>query len=467
MTKLNRYISILAASLLLILTSCEKLLEVPPPKARINSDAVFEDDITAQSAVRGIYVTMLDYDAFSSGTNTSVTALCGQSADELVDFPRYSPDAIQFDENDLRPENEYVRWLWTSMYKIIYQANAVLEGLETSQNVSTSVKAQLQGEALFIRAFTNFYLVNLFGKVPLVMGTDYEVNAKVTRTAIDVVYGQIEADLLAAQGLLKEAYPAIDDFRAPERVHPNKYAAHALLARVYLFRNEWAKAEVEATKVIEREDVYKLPENLDDVFLASSKEAIWQLKQSAEGYNTYEALYFVILYTPPYNVLHDDLYNAFTGNDQRLSHWIGDFTTETGVVHYPFKYKEANYNAPLTEYSVVMRLAEQFLIRAEARARQNNIDGAQEDLDEVRGRAGLNGTTAADMPSLLEAVEQERRLELFTEWGHRWLDLKRTSRATAVLSPLKPEWNAEDVLYPIPQSELNKNPYLKEQNAGY
>jgi hypothetical protein len=116
----------------------------------------------------------------------------------------------------------------------------------------------------------------------------------------------------------------------------------------------------------------------------------------------------------------------------------------------------------------VLRLAEQYLIRAEARANQNNIAGAVDDINVIRTRAGLPAVSqGVSKDQCLLAIEQERRIELFTEWGHRWFDLKRTNRADAVLSTLKsPNWQSADRLYPIPQSELETDVHLN-QNPGY
>ena len=116
---------------------------------------------------------------------------------------------------------------------------------------------------------------------------------------------------------------------------------------------------------------------------------------------------------------------------------------------------------------MVLRLAEQYLIRAEARAQQNNISGSQSDLNLIRNRAGLVNTAANDKTALLTAIEHERQVELFTEWGHRWLDLKRTNRADAVLGPIKaPNWQPTDMLYPIPQTQIANDPNV-HQNPGY
>ncbi|HCO85286.1 MAG TPA: RagB/SusD family nutrient uptake outer membrane protein, partial [Arenibacter sp.] len=123
-----------------------------------------------------------------------------------------------------------------------------------------------------------------------------------------------------------------------------------------------------------------------------------------------------------------------------------------------------------SEYSMVLRLAEQYLIRAESRAMQGNISGAIADVDVLRSRAGLDLINDIEpeinKEGLLNIISEERKLELFSEWGHRWFDLKRTGKASQVLMPLKPLWQETDVLFPIPQVELDKNQNL-HQNVGY
>ena len=135
------------------------------------------------------------------------------------------------------------------------------------------------------------------------------------------------------------------------------------------------------------------------------------------------------------------------------------------VYTYPTKYRSlaASANA---EYFTVLRLAEQYLIRAEARAQQNNVSGAREDLFAVRQRAGLGATPANNKDALLLAVERERRIELNSEMGHRWFDLKRTGRINTVLSTVKANWNAEAALYPVPADQRSRNGNLT-QNPGY
>jgi hypothetical protein len=159
---------------------------------------------------------------------------------------------------------------------------------------------------------------------------------------------------------------------------------------------------------------------------------------------------------------------AFEVNDKRRSNWIKSVIINGTEYHYPVKYRENTIATPRKEHNIVLRLAEQHLIRAEARAHLDQLPGAIDDINLVRNRAQLNNLhPALNASQCLAAIEQERRVEFFTEWGHRWLDLKRTNKATAVLAPVKNNnWQSTDQWYPIPFDEIRKNPNL-QQNDGY
>lgn len=445
----------------LLCLSCNKILEVTP-SSKITFEQTFSDDLTAISAIRGVYGDMLQYAHAFSGANQSMQALLGLSADELSETLN-TPILKQFENNALRANNEHIKNLWNSIYNTIYAANAVMNGIEQSESITENTKNSLKGEALFIRAFSHFYLVNIFGKVPIVITTDYAVNSQLSRQDTNVVYDQIITDLLEAEQLLN------DEYINGERVRPVKATATALLARVYLFTNNWVKAEQSATTVIE-DAKFSLVE-LADISLSNNGEAIWQLHSSSltENAATNEGIYF--LYPSYYNALRPEFIDAFETGDLRKIEWT---QVNSGFL-VPYKYRVSGSGGSRSEYSTVFRLAEPYLIRAEAKIQQDNIEGGVEDLNEIRSRArDENPGDLPDLPASLNktdallAVQQERKVELFTEWGHRWLDLKRWGIASEVLLPLKGlEWQNTDMLYPIPQIELDRNRKLGNQNQGY
>lgn len=453
--------------LIILFPSCKKFVEVDVPNTDLFKATVFTSDATANAAVVGIYNQMIAT-GFASGDLSSLTYLSGLSSDELV-FYSTSPSfqsSKEFYNNALTPVNQIISTnIWGEPYKYIYKANAIIEGLAGSTGVTSGLKSELEGEAKFIRAFSHFYLVNLFGDIPLITTTDYRVNAAASRTPKPEVYQQIIGDLKDAQNLLSSNY----SFSNGEKVRPNKWTATALLSRVYLFTGDWINAEAQATSVINNTALYNLEPILNNVFLKNSTEAIWQLMPVYTIRNTWEAVTFKLTGIPTNSALSNQLVNSFEGGDNRKTNWIDSVIVGPNTFYYSYKYKVIIGTIPPQEYSMALRLAEQFLIRAEASAQQNNIAGAQVDLNIIRNRAGLANTTANDKASMLTAIEHERQVELFTEWGHRWLDLKRTGRADVLLGLIKgTTWQTTDALYPIPQIQIQNDPAMANaQNPGY
>lgn len=442
-----------------IFISCKKFVEVPLPVDQLTSDFIFNNDKTAVQALTGIYSEMINNNQlFSSG---QTTFLAGMSADELYNYTPGDEDAFVNNSLSANGQPNIDPFFWKSSYRFIYAANRCIEEVNKSTTLSPAVMQMIIGEAKFIRAFCYYYLVNLFGDVPLIISTDYQSNQSLSRTAKTLVYDQIISDLKDAQHLLLVSYPS------GERARPNKLAATALLARVYITVQDWVNAEATASNVISS-GVYNLNVNLNNVFLSNSNETIWQLKPVAPSRNTWEAFYLIPTSSTvaPTYLLTSSFINSFESNDQRKISWAKAHLFGGQTHYYPYKYKVQS-GTTVTENYIVLRMAEQYLIRAEARAQQNNILGSQSDINQIRNRAGLSNTTSNDKASLLSAIEQERRVELFAEWGHRWFDLKRTGRASAVLGLSKPStWQPTDELWPIPQSQINLNPSLT-QNSGY
>ena len=199
-------------------------------------------------------------------------------------------------------------------------------------------------------------------------------------------------------------------------------------------------------------------------FLQDSKETIMAFYTNYNGF-PYQTTYTKLTEnTLPNFALTNSLLGSFETGDKRPSKWISSINYNGTAYYYPSKYKSSGNNE---EYQVFFRLSELMLIRSEARAYQGNFSGAKLDIDAIRNKSGLGSTTASDLTSFKTALEHERQTELFLEWGDRWLNLKRTLRADAVLNPIKTtSWQSTDVLYPIPLPAISTNTNLK-QNLGY
>lgn len=459
---MNRQLILIAGLLAVAGTmSCRKFTAVEPPPTAAPSELVFSDAAAARSAVTGVYGEMMRTNLLL--VNGGATVYPALSADELT-VTTADGELNAFAANSLTPAAYTTGlWarLWAAAYRHIYHANAVLEGLERSE-LPDSIRRPLMGEMRTVRALCYGQLAGLFGDVPLVVATDFRETARLPRAPAGDVYAQIISDLQQAAADLPEAYPT------PGRTRPNKWAATALLARVQLYLKNYRAAEEAAGAVIES-GTYTLPANLASVFTPTSPEAIWQVVPVSTVFHTGEGNAFVSTSTAlrPTYVLTPSLLGAFEAGDSRKSSWVKTVTVGGQPYTFPYKYKVKLGGPPYTEYATILRLAEVYLVRAEARLEQGKLPEAAADLSAVRARAGLPPLTAATEAALRSAVERERRIELAFEWGHRWQDLRRWGKATTVLQPLKgAAWQAEDQLYPIPQLELKSNPALT-QNPGY
>lgn len=465
---------------LFLVCSCRKIVEVHPPIESLTAGDVYGNDATAAAVLTGMYINMSAPGIFTG--KSSITFAAGLSADELVPVTPQTDILTALYSNSLNKEDNGI---WLNLYAYVFKANAAIEGLSSSKTLSPSVKSQLLGEAKFLRAFYYFYLVNLYGDVPLLLSTNLKSNTNPSRTAKAEVYNQIVQDLGEASDEMNENYVGADAVTATtDRVRPNKSTARALLSRVYLYTEQWQNAELTSSALIDDSTTYKL-ESFDDCFLITSREAICQLQPVTVGFsNTTDGLTFILASNgftsgpDPSNrpvFLNSELYHSFEAGDERKNHWIDSVDVDGTVYPYVFKYKQFEPSSPRTENLTVFRLAEQYLIRAEARARQGKINGnssAEDDLNVIRSRAGLSNISIDDINGALSAVVDERRHELFTEWGHRWFDIKRTDLANEVMQHaaiLKGStWEPFKALYPIPVTEITRNPNLKgHQNPGY
>src|SRR5690606_2450193 len=156
-------------------------LQIDPPINELVAETVFQTQSSAEAAIRAVYSELANPEgSFANGYTNSVAALAGMSSDELV-YLGSAQNSGEFFDNNLTSQNTSIRGIWNSLYEIIYVANAVIDGLTTSP-ISETAKKRIDAEAKFVRAFCYFYLVNLFGDVPLLLDTDYRINSTAERT---------------------------------------------------------------------------------------------------------------------------------------------------------------------------------------------------------------------------------------------------------------------------------------------
>jgi len=457
-SKITGYIVLIA----IILQACS-LITADVPLDKVAGRQVFENADSAVAAVTGIY------EGIAATTNIfcgGASVYAGIYADELF-YTGLSVPVIEFSNSTLTSGNTTLESIfWSNSYYFIYRANACIEGLAASQVIDKSLRDQLMGEAKFLRALLYFHLIQYFGDVPLVTITDQSFNERMARTPAASIKEAILTDLRDARELLSPVYATRD------RARVNKLCATALLARFYLYEKNWSQAAAEATAVI-NSGLYRLVPT-DSVFLISSQEALLQIQPVIKRYHTMDGQLFIPSGNiPPNFALTPALIKTFEAGDKRKTSWIASKTVNGISYSYPFKYKkrpESATDVKLSEYTVLLRLAELYLIRAECNAISGELSAAINDVDAIRQRAGLPlisdthaGINATD---LLTIILHERRTEYFAELGHRWMDLKRTGQTDSILQSLKQGWKSSAALWPIPATQISLNPVLV-QNPGY
>jgi hypothetical protein len=472
--------------LLTVQSSCKKFVQIPPPSTSLSGVAAYSADATAIAVLTGIYANISSSLVQTTGSIPSLTLFTGLSGDEFTlwsGLTNYQATAYYTNALTGATNGNYGAEFWSGLYSGVFSCNSAIDGLNASSGLTPGVKQQLLGEAKFMRAFFYFYLVNLYGDVPLALTSNYKVNSVLARTPTTEVFQQIIADLHDAQKLLSPSYlDATLQKITSDRVRPTTWAATAFLARSYLYSGNWGGADSAATILINNSSMFGLS-SLDTVFLMASlnnNEAIFQLPPvTFIPSNTDDALAFIVPDTGPgtaYNYgvyLSPNLLGSFEPGDNRMIDWVGNTTIGTDTFYYPYKYKinSTATGTEVSEFFTLLRLGEQYLIRAEARANEGNVRGAQSDLDTIRARAGLGATAASTQADLLAAILHERQVEMFAELGQRWLDLKRTKTIDATMTTVTPQkgggmWFSYQQLYPISAADIESDPNLK-QNSGY
>ncbi|WP_314241293.1 RagB/SusD family nutrient uptake outer membrane protein [Empedobacter tilapiae] len=448
--------SILKFNILLLfflIFSCNDFVEVDFPTNQLPSLYVFENETTANGAILNLYSELRDNSIYN-GKLSSSSILFGLYADELDYYGNPTSGLNDIYLHHIDANNAEVKTVWTNSYKLIYMANASIQGLENSH---FSSKNTLMAEVLFFRAFMYFSLHTIYNEIPYIKSTDYLVNSKCYKNSQSEIYANLIEDLENALVLLQDA-----NINTNTRI--NKFTIYALLAKIHLYNKEWSKA-INYSDLIIHSNRFQLVNDINTEFLKNSTSTIFQLKTAKEGSPTNEAPIFTITGQNPTNIaLTKNFLNSFESGDLRKIYWVK--SSSNGNWFFSSKYKQINTLATSSEYSIVFRLPEIILIRAEAYVNTNKKNEAISDINSIRNKAGLNGISNTN-ENLFEAILNERQHELFCEHGNRWFDLKRFGLLSQTLLPLKPSFQDFHQYFPIPESELILNQNLLPQNQGY
>lgn len=477
MKKIYIIIIILAATII-SLTGCKKVVEDQQPQNSISASSL-TDPASIRSALLGSYNGLLS--ANYMGLRYFIFAdLYADNITEVGTFPSFA----EIYNRQISAGNVEVQNMWTTIYSAINRVNTVIAAANANNATTFTDKNQVIAEAKVLRAYHYFNLLRYWGGnekgynqgpdasgkswgVPIRTAPTLTPNdaAPIARSSEDSVWLQILADLDPAQVIanLPSSHPANTSYnwRIDQKV------ANALLSRVYLYRGNWAGAEASATTVINTAGQSLLP-TYASLYgnVGPKQETIWTLPFDPTNQNSVAFFYFTTGRGGRNEI------SASTGLNN--AHEIGDvrkrvnYTTAADVALAPAA-KTLKYTRVATgdDYIPQIRLAEVYLIRAEARARQGNTIGASADLNVVRNRAGLTNTAAITQADILMAILNERRVELAHE-GHRFFDLRRYQRLDLIgIDITNLTTSGYKCRWPIPQQELLNSGSILSPNPGY
>lgn len=431
------------------LNACKKLATADLPSNQLTNEKVLSDTTSLSAAIAGMFTQLSTVDA-------NLTRNIGLYTDELK-TTAISASNTEFSNSSLTVNNSSVLSIWQNLYSTIYKANAIIEAMQSTSSVPIQNKNAALGESKFIRAYAYLILTRLYGDIPLVLTTAAQGNSTLPKSNNQQVLVLCTGDFDAASHLLNSSYPLNNG-----KTSANKYAALGFLSQACLESGQYSRADSAASALINTGN-YKLLTDLSKVCTENNDEAIFQLWNQ----NGFSAQNLITVSGIPPTQLTNTLYNSFTNDDQRKAAWIGKITVSGNTYFYPYKYRQRTVTTgPLAEYTTYLRLAEVYLIRAEARTNLNDLTGAQADLNIIRKRAGLLAVTLTAKTDVSNAILRERQLELFNENGSRFFDLKRFVALDQTLKPIKPQWKSTSIVFPIPQTEILNDPNLI-QNQGY
>lgn len=470
MKKINR--SILAILLAGLSTSCADVLDQVPVSA-LTQNSFFQNAADAEAAI------ITGYDALQ-GDDVRQLTWGDARADNLrvpvAEIGITDGGILDFQNDNISTSSGYATW--NRFYAGINRVNNVLAQVPNIQGLNSSVKSRTMGEAYFLRALNYFYLVRLWGAVPLILEPTLSLDKDLqpTRTPADKIQDQIIADLKQAETLLPVTYLTAIETRG----RATQGAAQALICKVYLWRssynqtNEWQQVADYAAKVLAK-STYSLVSgaNYGTIFTAkNTTESIFELQYNYTNQETNALTSFFLPRSSKVTtggnqtlIPTQKLVDAFEAGDVRkaASIYISNPATDQ-FANLPTVAKYMGTVVGTTRYSdtnfIILRLADVILMQAESLAQLGKTAESAALVNRIRNRAGLANTTATSKDALLLAIEQERFVEFCFE-GHRWYDLLRTGRAKAVLGVDKKP------LMPVFYTEIQLNPNLLPQNPGY
>ena len=449
-------LTVILGTLLVVSSSCENVLE-PEPIDLLTNDIVLNEPSDVGNVEIGLY---------SAFRNIApATVIAGDcTADMLIHNGTFS-QYRELGTKQISSANASVAALWGAIYNTVYIANFILERLPEVEGVPTAQRNQVMGTAHFLRGYAYFIALYSFGGVPEVTTTDIETNRNIPRATESEILVLIEDDY-------NEALSTVPS-QAVNAGYVGKFAVSAALARFHLYQGNWTQAQQFATDVIDSEE-YELELDFSSIVEEDfTNEAILEV-----GYT---------LADDPGTSGNFGLNNLFVGRREIIPSnqvVVALATSESGDRFSSMNFDLANLSGNDNGWSVakygtadadnnnvvVFRLAEMYLIRAEARTQLENVTGlnsAQTDINALRTRANAPTIGSVSKSQMLRLIEEERRYELAFE-GHRWYDLVRTGRAQEVMSAFSVNWRSDYERWPIPQREIQNNPALVgNQNPGY
>jgi tetratricopeptide (TPR) repeat protein len=440
----------LGFSCFLLLTSCTDYFLNPESPQYISDAFAITDAQSAETAVLGVYSGLQHGEYYGGDGFQSAANLSGGDHIWVGTQNHY----YTFVTHTYRPDNRTLNNSWNAMNQVVNRANQVIDKIPLLNitGLSEESKNHWLSEAYTIRALVHFDLARAWGNIPIVTTptTSPSSASDVIQSSQQEVYEHVLSDLEAAE---KIANPVFDRNRV------NIYTIYAFKARVYLYLKQWDKAEEYAGKLIGNTNFELV--SWDNILAGkNTKESVWELAFSTSDKSGYFSVWSSDSYRntlAPSRALFDLLHSEAGGERSKL---VKDVSTDTKLDYYvQLLYWRPNNDNP----TYLFRIAEQYLIRAEARAKKSNPDltGALSDLNAVRARAKTTLSSASTTGQVILDIENERRAELAFE-PHRWFDLVRTARAGDVLGVTdKNKW-----IFPFPYNDVQADPNLN-QNTGY